>query len=244
MRFGVFIMSLSMTLGWLGLAGLTFFALAEFLKHESTIEANLNGQDININFNTASKVVWGLVGAIWLIFGIVSLFGFIGSIIRKRRFVAVYSKLLWGFWVLNLLITLAAIIGYFVERSKGVFKTGEQKCSQAPFSTNHTQDEIDQCVNAFKSLQSTSTVIGIAVGLVLGLLWHLYGCIIVSRYVTQLEEEQAYSTYSRDNAFSARTNKSYYPHDPIHDKAETENLTSGGAYPYADPHHSYGHDHA
>lgn len=58
-------------------------------------------------------------------------------------------------------------------------------------------------------------------------------CVVIRRYVDQLEDEQSYK-----NDFGLNKTSSYYPHQPL----DTNHglLQPQGGYPYTDQTHSYG----
>jgi hypothetical protein len=103
---------------------------------------------------------------------------------------------------------------------------------------------------------STGTKIGATFGHILGLLYELCKplcshliligsaliillldfCIVIKRYVEQLEDEQSYR-----NEFGLNKTASYYPHQPVDTSADHGLLQpQTGAYPYTDQAHSFG----
>jgi len=244
-RFGVFIISLSTLLGWGITAAALIYSLVWIQQHESDSNVTVNGQtyNLNIHINTGEKIGWGAAGAIYVIFTIIALFGLIGAIRRNHKFVKAYSRLMWFLWIVNLLITITLIALFAVARSRGKFDDAAARCADANKFDSQSQKS---CEDVLNQLNKTSFLIGWSVGLAIELLWHAYGCIIISRYVTQLEEEQAYLSYTSNtaNAFNGGRAKSFYPHEAV-GGGESEMLTKGGGYeggnyPYADPHHSFG----
>lgn len=61
-------------------------------------------------------------------------------------------------------------------------------------------------------------------------------CLVVRRYVDQLEDEQS---YKNDFGLNKKTTSSYYPHQPL-DTNHGLLAPQGGSYPYTDQSHSYG----
>jgi len=201
-RVGVFVLSLSMFLGWTSLAGFVFFSLGYISTHE---------QQSNIHFHLGFKIGWGVSGGLWLIFGLISLFGFIGSITRKRNYVATYSQLMWFMWFTNLTISGAIVIGLVLlkvdapkliqECRSGATQgfNGDSGIITSADSTTTTTQLVDDCQNLVDAVSKTAVIVTFSISLTIQLLWNLYGAVVVRRYVRQLEDEDENSMNSNNN---------------------------------------------
>jgi len=155
--------------------------------------------------------------AIWIqtfmysILAIVSIFGFLGACFRKRSFVSAYST------VLGIHLIFSLITGIFVIWS--VFnKTGSDgvaKCVEAGADQSITED---QCQKGFLVLRITTIVVFILIVLI-----EIYGLIIVSNYVEQLDDEEAVMFQKEINASAPHT---------------TTYNSYGTSYPFSTPGHA------
>jgi hypothetical protein len=225
-RFGVLIMSLSMLLLSVVSAGVSGFLLHVILNGSN----DERFRDIDVP--KGYKITLGAAAAVNVLIALCSLFGFIGAIIRKRAFVKTYSAMLWFFWGANLGISVTVIVALSLTSTRDKLS---QLCDKIPEETlEHNPDAIQDCKDWIARFRQAKTLIPFIILTVLSLLWHLYGCIIVSRYVKQLEQEQG---FNRDG-FKAGT-KSFYPHDTLPQTGDREPLNAPKSYPYTDPHNSF-----
>ncbi|KAG8891429.1 hypothetical protein FRC00_013683, partial [Tulasnella sp. 408] len=174
-----------------------------------------------------------VIGVILSIYTLFSVFGFIGSIFRKRALVALYSTVLW--------FLLGANLGIAIYMSYSAIRRRNDLANQCANDAKNNQDNfIADGQNKITSAAcDAASKIGIAVYIivsVLQLLIQLYCCIIVKRYVEQLTEEQGFKQHVAGNrvAKDAGAYGSYYPHQPLTNQHEL------GPYPYAQPDHSFG----
>jgi hypothetical protein len=227
-RFGVFIMSLSMLLLALVGGAASIFLLQFVLRGEKSEWF----QDIEIP--VGYKVTLGLMAGVNVLVAIFSPFGFIGAIIRKRGFVKAYSSLLWFSWGANLGISIAVSVALAMNSTRAKL---QGICDKIPDEVaDDNPDAIQDCKDWIANFNRPRTLVPYIIFTVLSLLWHLYGCIIVGRYVKQLEEEQA---FKRDGGSSRSGPKSFYPHDPVAQQSEPL-TTPAASYAYSDPHHAFG----
>ncbi|EJT99963.1 hypothetical protein DACRYDRAFT_23497 [Dacryopinax primogenitus] len=126
----------------------------------------------------AEKAVLIIAGILWLLLFLFSVFGFIGTLSARRTFVLVYSRMLWIHWFVSTFV--GSILIWNLSRKSFHTKYLAQCEAEDP---KHNTAAVCE-----KSLQ-IGRGIYIAVFVVFQLI-SLYGCIIVSRYVKQLQEEQ------------------------------------------------------
>lgn len=213
-RVAVFVTSLFAFLFSGAVAGIAFFLLADSEK-QNTAASHLSSEQ---------KTACGVVGGIYTVIALASLFGFIGSIIRKRGFVRLYSTMTFV-----ILFVQCAASGYFIY---SLFR-----------HTNCTVKETDgDTVNCTQL--STGVKVGVVCVLLVQLFIQAYIVAIIRRYVTQLEDEQTYRGTAgyADHAFKLNPTTTYQPVDQGQGLLQPQNT-----YPYADPHHSFGdgsHHHA
>jgi hypothetical protein len=114
----------------------------------------------------------------YTLLAVVSAFGFIGAVIRSPSLVSLYSSMLIGHFVFNLVIGVFSIYSLFHQDASDL----STKCDDL------AADDITNqlCGNGM------TTVKGIMIGFFV-LMWivQLYGIVIVSNYVDQLDEEAA-----------------------------------------------------
>jgi len=211
-RFGVFILSMLSLLGAGSVAGLVWYILVQ------------NGRTDTYDFDNMQKNTLIAVGVFYSIFALVSLFGFIGAVARKKALVSIYSTILWICLLLNVLS--GALVIYAITRHSD---SGVASCKSRVGPNN-----ADLCD------ASTGTKAGVIATFVVQLLIQLYCCVIVSRYVRQLDHEDAYSSRSAAKyANVPAAGSTYYP-PPAH-SAHTELLpTKADGYEYAAPQNSFG----
>lgn len=135
---------------------------------------------------------------------------FVGSVIRNRRMVKAYSILVWIGFFSSLALTVFAF--YLVFSKSTLIECYDGNNNEVPCS----------------SIFTTGRKVGFVISNVIGLLFHLCKsiphtalsrefillpdvCVVIRRYVEQLEDEQAYK-----NDFGLnKKNTSYYPFQSI-----------------------------
>ncbi|KDQ17223.1 hypothetical protein BOTBODRAFT_64255, partial [Botryobasidium botryosum FD-172 SS1] len=165
-RFGVLVFSIFSLLGAGFVAGLLWYILVQ------------DGRGDTADFDGTQKTTFIIVAIFYTIFALVSLFGFIGAVARKRTLVLIYSTIFWIHLILHEIA--AAMVIYAITRRSD---SGVAVCKNRIGSDNASLCEA-----------STGTKIGATVFLAIHFLIHFYCCIIVARYVRQLTNEDAYST--------------------------------------------------
>ncbi|KAG8908099.1 hypothetical protein FRB99_000543 [Tulasnella sp. 403] len=179
-----------------------------------------------------------VVAIILTVYTLFSIFGFVGSIFRKRALVAIYSSVLWVLLLINLASGIYMCIATIRRRNDLA-----AECADDAANDNNTA--LSDAENKFtEAACNAASKIGVAVyiaAFVIQWLIQLYACIIVKRYVEQLSEEQAYNYHTGGNKVGkgSKAAGSYYPHQPLGSSHELM-PAPGGAYAYAHPDHSFG----
>jgi len=186
-RVAVFITSLLSLVGSALAAGAFFW----FVHAIDTRPDLLDNSQVKINSGARIGII--IAGVILSIIAIISLFGFIGSVVRNRRMVKAYSALVWICFLFSLALT--GFTFYLVFSKSSLIQCYDNDLKEVPCST----------------VFNSGRKIGFVIGNVFGLLIQLYICIVIRRYVEQLEEEQAYK-----NDFGLNKKQtSYYPFQSI-----------------------------
>ncbi|KAH9027286.1 hypothetical protein EDB84DRAFT_1500477 [Lactarius hengduanensis] len=162
-RLGVFIMSM------LGLAGGSIIAGLGWYTATHGNQAHLTkNQEISVVITSLS----------YTILAIISLFGLIGTITKRQTFVSLYNTMVW--YHLGFSIATGAYFIYTLFHKVGTDDVNN--CA----SGSTSQSKQDECKKAFDAGR------GVIIGLYI-FFWliELWGCIIVSEYVGQLQEEEA-----------------------------------------------------
>jgi len=225
-RFGVFILSLLSLLGSAGTAAVIWFVI-------------IKGPEQGLVLQGGVKTGLIIAAAVYTVFALISLFGFLGAIIRSRGLVKTYSAFLW----IQLLLTLAMGIFFAISLFKDSFRstlldtciqrlTELQNSLPAASRTQTPQQIQDGCAGIFKQSR-----VGFIISFCISFLINLYCCIIVHRYGTQLTEEQQYKgdSHAMGQTYAGKdAPRGYYPHTPL------TNVEGGYGYPYAQKEHGFG----
>lgn len=126
----------------------------------------------------AAFVIGGLVET--FLFG-ASIFGLVGSIVRKLSFIKIYANITYVHFLLN----FGVAIWFLVVVIQTVNTADRNFCSPAG-------DAAAQCTKLFSFGRTTYIVLAVLV-----LLIELYGALIVTRYVWQLSREKSYKRQTR-----------------------------------------------
>lgn len=222
-RLGVFVMSFLQLIFSGAAAGLIWYTV---------IHENVHG---------ATRTAFIVIGSVESLMAAAAFFGFIGAISRSRGLVAIYSTVLY-----ILLVASAAAGAYFLYM---LYRHGGAELSDAcqrelakipdapkvgdvEVNTDDIKDDV--CDGLTKGAKWAYPVtLGIS------LLVQLYGAYIVSSYVGQLSDEQAFRSVEREWQGTAPP-KSYYAHQPLPVEQNQSLLHPTTQYPYADPAHSFG----
>ncbi|KAF8265279.1 hypothetical protein EI94DRAFT_1772397 [Lactarius quietus] len=162
-RLGVFVMSM------LGFAGGSIIAAVEWHAATHKDQAHLTkNQEISVVISALSYTV----------LAIISLFGFLGTIKKRQSYVSSYNSLVW--YHLGFSIATGAFFIYTLFH-----KVGDEDVNNCiNGSTSPTKQ--DECQTQFHA--GRAIIIGLYIFFWLIEFW---GCLIVSEYVSQLQEEEA-----------------------------------------------------
>jgi len=192
-----------------------------------------NGKTLGgVNFSqmgSTGKIAFIVAGSIMTVVALISLFGFVGAILRKRRFVKAYAWLSWIVFLINL--AGAGFYFYAVFSGKNLFPG----CKFQDPNDNNVERDCTIALPLWEKAVSVTLVI-------LELFVALYIAVVIGRYVDQLEDEQySHSEYklAKPNNNSTYT-PTYYPPTA----QEQGLLHSTPQYPYSDGAHSFGHTNA
>ncbi|KAI5118274.1 hypothetical protein M0805_006016 [Coniferiporia weirii] len=200
-RLGVFILSFIQFVVSGAMAAFSFYAI--FQK--------------KVTLDRTANIVFIVLAALMTILAIISVFGFIGSIFRRQGLVRVYKGMLNLLLALNVTLGIVGIVLLFTESKSKLIST----CING--STD--QDVINACnhVDTYRFVMIGFTVASWVV--------QAYECIIVKRYLIQLQEE-------KEEHWRLSSMKTY---TQVAGRGSTEALNyPGTTYPYADKDHSYG----
>eukprot|EP00483_Globobulimina_turgida_P012134 UN12156 len=143
------------------------------------IEADktINGVDFG-EVNTKGRAVIIIAGVLSTIVTLLSLFGFIGSVVRNRRMVKAYSTLVWVVVLLH--CAAVGIFLYFVYSGKTFYKGCEP-----------TQEPDGHTIECSLDLKLWQKIVYTAIAVV-SLLVDLYIASVIGRYKDQLYQERDY----------------------------------------------------
>jgi len=163
-RFGVFILSTLCFVGGSIVAAVGWHAVTQ--KEQSNLTKR---QEISLVITSISYTV----------LAIVSVFGLIGTFIKRRSFVSWYSTVMA--WHLGFSIASGAYFIFTLFR-----KAGENEVDKCIANNGGDSNKEEDCRRALKLGR------GIVIALyVLFWLFELWVCVIISDYVSQLDEEEA-----------------------------------------------------
>jgi len=187
-RAAVFITSL-LSFAGSALAAGAFFWLVHTIDTRPDL---LNDSQVKVSSGARIGII--VAGVVLAIIAVISLFGFIGSVIRNRRMVRAYSTLVWICFLFSLALT--GFTFYLVFSKSSLIQCYDKDLKEISCS----------------SVLNTGRKVGFVISNVIGLLFQLYVCVIIRRYVEQLEDEQAYKS---DFGLNNKKSTSYYPFQSI-----------------------------
>ncbi|KAI0300116.1 hypothetical protein B0F90DRAFT_1668430 [Multifurca ochricompacta] len=162
-RFGVFMMTA------LGIVGGSIVAAVGW--HGAT-----HKDQAHLTRNQETSLV--IASLSYTVLAIVSIFGLIGTIGRRRGFVSLYNTMVW--WHLGFSIASGAYFIYTLFHKVGDHDVND--CINGSDSPSKQED----CRKAFKVGRNITIGLYIFIWLI-----ELWGCLIVANYVEQLQEEEA-----------------------------------------------------
>jgi len=193
-RAAVFISSLLSLIG----SGLAAGAFFWFVHTIDTRPDLLNDSKVKITSGARIGII--VAGVVFALIAVISLFGFIGSVIRNRRMVRAYSTLVWVAFLVSLALTVFTF--YLVFSKSSLVQCYDKDLNEV----------------ACSSVITGGRKIGFVVISIIGLLIQLYICVVIRRYVDQLEDEQAYRNdfgLNRGPVNNNSNSTSYYPFQSI-----------------------------
>ncbi|CAE6439113.1 hypothetical protein RSOLAG22IIIB_07058 [Rhizoctonia solani] len=231
-RLGVFVLSLLSLVGGGIYAAATWYAYYQSQKED------------HVSLTTTQKIAFIVSGVVYTILAIAALMGLIGAIGRKRGLVATYSTFMWFHLAAQVAVGAFFIYALFQNNNELVTRCKEQvnqinNAANNATNTNVNIDSDDAC-----QLFTKWGRVGAIVALVVILLIELYCCFIVSRYVSQLTDEQSFRAVNRNAHVEANAGRSsgYYPHEPVNSGTELlHKEDKGHDYSFSQPQHSFGH---
>jgi len=197
-RFGVFVIAI------LGIFGGGLVSIGGWLQIKQLPQNPLDHRD---------EVALWITTIMYSLLAVLSLFGLIGVFTKTRSFISLYSTMLFSH--LGFSIATGAFFIYTLFHQTG--DNNIQNC------VNGSTDDLkkEACKKGFEVIR------GVIVGaFVLVWLIEFYGCIIVSNYVDQLDDEEV-----------AKYSSSVGPGAPV---TTYNNNNFAPNYAFATPNHSYG----
>jgi hypothetical protein len=237
-RFGVFFLSFWSLVASGVVAGFVWYALGQGARSNVTIANNL-------------KVGLIVAGAIYTLFALISLAGLVGSLIRSRGLVRLFSVFLWFQLFVSLAYMIAFSIALFdkplqnrlITECVNQTSTGSKLAQSIDKNLKNNKDvpTADQ-IRAGCASPFTTNKPAFFVAFAIFFLLTLYSCIVVRRYGKQLREEQEYlaSANSGAETTQAAFQPSYYPHTPLSRVEPGYGAGNSHAYPYAQREHGFG----
>ncbi|TFK47325.1 hypothetical protein OE88DRAFT_793048 [Heliocybe sulcata] len=168
-RFGVICMSMFWVLAGGAVGAVGIHQLIQLKQH---------------HLDTQDMVSLAIPTVLYTALAVASIFGFFGAIVRNRSWVSAYGTLLYAH--LGFSIVSGAFALYNLFHSTGL--NDVRSC----ISDVDNKDEGSDRKVTEEVCQKTFDVIRVVLVIVLVILWliELYGCIIVSNYVGQLDDEE------------------------------------------------------
>jgi len=164
-RFGVFVMT------FLGLVGGSLITAA------GIIQAKRTG-------HTTSKAGLILQIIVYLVLAIVSVFGLVGAISKRRKLVLVYWLTLLGHLLFSVIAGIVALHALFKDAPADI-----NTCVNGSTDPNVRIN----CQKGMKIMKGITVTLFLLVWMI-----EIYGCVIVDSYVKQLAEEED-GTYKADS---------------------------------------------
>ncbi|TCD69297.1 hypothetical protein EIP91_008052 [Steccherinum ochraceum] len=203
-------------------------AFAWFILYE--IDNDKVVGDFNFgSVNNTGKIAFIVTGAVFTLAALISLFGFVGAVFRKRRLVKSYSFFTWIIFLLS-----CAATGFFFY----ALYSGKNIFNGCQFTDS------DGTVHECKlSLPTWQKVVATAAAVVT-LFIQLYIAIVIGRYVEQLYDEHdehslgSYKLAKNVGASNSTYEPTYYP--PTAQDSHQGLLNQGHSYPYTDSAHAFG----
>jgi hypothetical protein len=161
-RFGVFVLTI------LGMLGGTTLAVLGWYE-----SASLKG-----NLSKLNEISIYIFSVVYTILAIMSVFGFIGAIRRRRTLVSIFFSMLVAHLTFNIFSGIFMLYNLFHQEGDAAVQHCIQGSGEAPG------------LSAADCQKGISVIKGIAIGVLL-VIWllEIWGCFITNSYVSQLDDE-------------------------------------------------------
>ncbi|KAH8103404.1 hypothetical protein BXZ70DRAFT_925479 [Cristinia sonorae] len=202
-------------------------ALAWFILFQIDHDKQIGDVDFG-SVNNKGRIAFIVAGSVFTLVTLISFFGFLGAVLRKRRFVKLYSFFTWFIFLLS--CAASGFYFYAVFSGKNIFNGCTVKDSSG---VEH------ECRLTLPTWQKVVVTIVVLITLFI----HGYIAIVIGRYVEQLYDEHQehklgeYKLARNVNASSSTYEPTYYPPTA---QDQQHNHNNAGGYAYADPAHSFG----
>jgi len=164
-----------------------------------------------------TRAICIVAGLVETLLFVVSMLGFVGTVVRKQLFVQIYAYFLYVHFLLNL-----GVAAFLLFELVHVSTTDQNAACQLAVHNSNAQSQCTSILQVGVGIYG-----GIAAGVLLA---EMYALLIVARYVNQIQREKRNTRASRmtQNAFrmSARQSARY---STIKDTAEFEAIPSRAA---------------
>jgi len=166
-RFGVFVVTI------LGLAGgilLSYVGWSQTVRLQGVLPK-------------ANEIALYIASALWTLLAVLSLFGFVGAIIRNRTMISIFFMILVGHLIFSIISGAFALYNIFnVAGPDALQQCLATAASSAPGPDVSTAADCQQGFNIIR---------GVAVGVfILAWLLEIWACFIVNSYINQLTDEK------------------------------------------------------
>ncbi|KAF7428499.1 hypothetical protein PC9H_007723 [Pleurotus ostreatus] len=183
------------------------------------------------DLSTRTKIWTILYGVIYSVGGIMALFGFIGTLLKKFSFVSGFASTLWYLFFVEFIWSIIALVFWFLEPKDRLLRS----CLNG---AKDDQKTIDACHSIFdpEHINSAGVIAGVIAVFVIPLLLQLYGCYLVGAYAKKLQKKDM-------DRNMILTTSGGFKYTAAGTDDDSRPLTQhDGLYPYKDTNHSYGNN--
>ncbi|KAJ7350383.1 hypothetical protein DFH08DRAFT_958068 [Mycena albidolilacea] len=164
----------------------------------------------SIQIPSRTRIIMIVLSGVYGLVAVISLTGFIGAIRKKESYVGIFLRLIQGFLAVQILLTLANVILYFVDKNE---------FNKLCIGSSTDQRVIDAC-NSSSNLALWTVIVSAVVPII----FSAYGVYIVSAYAQKLRSRDAFvfnPGYARvgDQDSYPLTHPPAYGNDPFAHKA-------------------------
>jgi len=220
-RFGVFVMSFLGIVGGVFLSFLFWSACFQIKNKALTLQKH-------------EEIILFVSTALYTLYTLVSLFGFIGCLVRRRILVQIYAGVSWTMLLVSIITGSIFLWGLFHTDPEKAY----QGCIQTNIdSTGELQSLQQDICRKTSQVFATASRVGITIGFVVFWLLMIYACHVIQSYVSQLEEEEDAYGRNRGRSSTPTTTTSVNVMPVVASPLPT---TYGQPYPFTQPPNSYG----